>query len=143
MRAECVVPESQCAIKRGNKKPPARTNKNSGSPSVANTSGGTPEKRVRYGRPLKEEEGQLIDMIVALQAQFEVPSEEELKKIERYIAAFSIINPTVRKYRNRVEPLFDHTYLFLSLFMSMHLSLSSLRLKEKELYIAAICILYG
>ena len=82
MRAECVVPESQCAIKRGNKKPPARTNKNSGSPSVANTSGGTPEKRVRYGRPLKEEEGQLIDMIVALQAQFEVPSEEELKKID-------------------------------------------------------------
>ena len=68
---------------------------------------------------------------------------EELKKIERYIAAFSIINPTVRKYRNRVEPLFDHTYLFLSLFMSMHLSLSSLRLKAKELYIAAICILYG
>ena len=27
---------------------------------------------------------------------------EELKKIERYIAAFSIISPTVRKYRNAI-----------------------------------------
>ena len=44
---------------------------------------------MRYGRPLKEEEGQLIDMIVALQAQFEVPSEEELKKIDSMVSAES------------------------------------------------------
>ena len=87
MRAECVVPESQCAIKRSNKKPPVpRVVKNSGSPSVSNASGGTPEKRVRHGRPLKEEEGQLIDMIVALQAAYEVPSEDELKKIDAIVA---------------------------------------------------------
>ena len=78
MKAECVVPESQCAIKRRDKKP-AKAGKSGGSGSsgtsgspTLNTSltgsGGTPEKRVRYGRPLKPEEGQLIDMIVALQA---------------------------------------------------------------------------
>ncbi len=96
MKAECVVPESQCAIKRSNKKPSAKSKAagpSSSSPklntSLSGGGGGTPEKRLRYGRPLKEEEGQLIDMIVALQAQFEVPSEEELKKIDSMVSAES------------------------------------------------------
>ena len=91
MRAECVVPEAQCAIKRDKKPARSKGARNggggsSGSPSVSSGSGGTPEKRMRHGRPLKEEEGQLIDMIVALQAAYEVPSEDELKKIDAIVA---------------------------------------------------------
>jgi ecdysone receptor len=87
MREECVVPESQCIIKRSNKKPSAKPMKNVSSPSVSSASGaGTPKKpAVTVGRPLKDEEGQLIDMIVALQAQYEVPSEEEVKKIDNIV----------------------------------------------------------
>lgn len=85
MRSECVVPESQCAIKRSNKKPAVRSVKTSSSPTVPKPAA-TPEKRLSYGRPLKAEEGQLIDMIVALQAQFELPSTEEIKKIDVVVA---------------------------------------------------------
>ena len=85
MREECVVPESQCIIKRSNKKPSTKPMKNVSTPSVPNPTG-TPKKLVvTVGRPLKAEEGQLIDMIVALQAQYEVPSEEEVKKIDNAV----------------------------------------------------------
>ena len=68
MRAECVVPEAQCAIKRSNKKPTLKAV--SSSPSVVAggggggaTSGPLPDYRLKLARPLKPEEEELINQV--------------------------------------------------------------------------------
>jgi hypothetical protein len=63
MRAECVVPEAQCAIKRSNKKPTLKSV--SSSPSVAGSanSGSIPDYRLKLARPLKPEEEELINQV--------------------------------------------------------------------------------
>ncbi len=73
MRAECVVPEEQCAIKRGIKKPSASASgKNGGSPGGGGRNGSgeggpSPAKRPRLYRPLKPEEEELINQVGQLQ----------------------------------------------------------------------------
>ena len=62
MRAECVVPEAQCAIKRSNKKPTQKTTSSS-SPSVPGGGTPAPDYRIKLARPLKPEEEELINQV--------------------------------------------------------------------------------
>ena len=82
MRSECVVPEAQCAIKRKAKEITKQTSQD----SISTTQSGTPEKRARVIKPLKPEEEELINRLVYFQDEFEQPSEEDLRKIEKSIA---------------------------------------------------------
>nr|XP_045613938.1 ecdysone receptor-like isoform X4 [Procambarus clarkii] len=88
MRPECVVPESQCQVKREQKK--ARDKDKKDYPSL-----GSPiaeEKAIHFSpvsaiprsnvKPLTREQEELIHTLVYYQEEFEQPSEEELKKIK-------------------------------------------------------------
>nr|XP_045614082.1 ecdysone receptor-like isoform X19 [Procambarus clarkii] len=90
MRPECVVPESQCQVKREQKK--ARDKDKKDYPSL-----GSPiaeEKAIHFSpvsaiprsnvKPLTREQEELIHTLVYYQEEFEQPSEEELKKIKDY-----------------------------------------------------------
>jgi len=79
MRPECVVPESQCALKRKAKE----QTKTSSSDSNVNTGG--QDKRIKTVSPLKPEEEELINRLVYYQDEFEQPSGEDLKRIEKSI----------------------------------------------------------
>jgi len=81
MRPECVVPEAQCAIKRKAKELTKTSNPDSISTSVS----GAPEKRQRVVNPLKPEEEELINRLVYFQEEFEQPSGEDLKRIEKSV----------------------------------------------------------
>jgi hypothetical protein len=68
MRAECVVPEAQCAIKRSNKKPTPKSI--ASSPAVPGGPGGggggsapAADYRLKLARPLKPEEEELINQV--------------------------------------------------------------------------------
>nr|XP_053634492.1 ecdysone receptor-like isoform X3 [Cherax quadricarinatus] len=88
MRPECVVPESQCQVKREQKK--ARDKDKKEYPSI-----GSPiaeEKAIHFSpvslmprtnvKPLTREQEELIHTLVYYQEEFEQPSEEDLKKIK-------------------------------------------------------------
>ncbi|KAK8743307.1 hypothetical protein OTU49_001362 [Cherax quadricarinatus] len=94
MRPECVVPESQCQVKREQKK--ARDKDKKEYPSI-----GSPiaeEKAIHFSpvsndvslmprtnvKPLTREQEELIHTLVYYQEEFEQPSEEDLKKIKDY-----------------------------------------------------------
>jgi len=77
MRAECVVPEAQCAIKRKAKEMTKPQASESSSQSM-----GQPEKRIRSVKALKPEEEELINRLVYYQEEFEQPSVADMKKIE-------------------------------------------------------------
>ena len=79
MRPECVVPEAQCAIKRRAKE---QTKTSTDSNSVSH---GGSDKRIKTVTPLKPEEEELINRLVYYQDEFEQPSGEDLKRIERSI----------------------------------------------------------
>jgi len=79
MRPECVVPEAQCAIKRKAKE---QTKSSSDSNSVSQ---GGSDKRIKTVTPLKPEEEELINRLVYYQDEFEQPSGEDLKRIEKSI----------------------------------------------------------
>ena len=78
MRPECVVPESQCALKRRAKEPKP----SSGSSGGSDNSGGPESKRPKVVVPLKPEEEELINRLVYFQDEFEQPSGEDLKRID-------------------------------------------------------------
>jgi len=82
MRPECVVPEAQCAIKRKAKELTKTSNPDSIS---SDRGGGAPEKRQRVVNPLKPEEEELINRLVYFQEEFEQPSGEDLKRIEKSV----------------------------------------------------------
>ncbi len=69
MRAECVVPEAQCAIKRSNKKPTPKSIASSpavpGGPGGGGGGGSAPaaDYRLKLARPLKPEEEELINQV--------------------------------------------------------------------------------
>lgn len=89
MRAECVVPESQCQKKRAAK----RAAQNSGNATDISTSENgqsnkrlainapSPNNRLMPPRALKPEEEELINRIVFYQDEFENPKEDDLSKI--------------------------------------------------------------
>ena len=79
MRPECVVPEAQCAIKRKAKE---QTKTSSSDSSASN---GGPDKKIKTVTPLKPEEEELINRLVYYQDEFEQPSGEDLKRIEKSI----------------------------------------------------------
>nr|XP_045614003.1 ecdysone receptor-like isoform X11 [Procambarus clarkii] len=92
MRPECVVPESQCQVKREQKKARDKDKKDYpslGSPiaeekaihfsPVSNDVSAIPRSNVK---PLTREQEELIHTLVYYQEEFEQPSEEELKKIK-------------------------------------------------------------
>lgn len=81
MKAECVVPEAQCAMKRKAKELTKTVN-----PDSISQPFGQPEKRPRVVKPLKPEEEELINRLVYFQEEFEQPSEDDLKKIESSVA---------------------------------------------------------
>ena len=81
MRAECVVPESQCAAKR---KSNPKSSKSSNNDSISSSNGG-PEKRPKLVVPLKPEEEELINRLVYFQDEFEQPSENDLKRIDKSV----------------------------------------------------------
>ena len=81
MRPECVVPESQCALKRRAKEPKPQ----SGSSGGSDTPGGPESKRPKVVVPLKPEEEELINRLVYFQDEFEQPSGEDLKRIDRSV----------------------------------------------------------
>jgi hypothetical protein len=72
MRAECVVPEAQCAIKRSNKKPTPKSIASSpavpGGPGGGGGGGSAPaaDYRLKLARPLKPEEEELINQVYRL-----------------------------------------------------------------------------
>lgn len=78
MRPECVVPEAQCAIKR-------KAKEQTKTPSSDGVGGGGPDKKIKTVTPLKPEEEELINRLVYYQDEFEQPSGEDLKRIEKSI----------------------------------------------------------
>ncbi|XP_071526222.1 ecdysone receptor-like isoform X13 [Panulirus ornatus] len=89
MRPECVVPESQCQVKREQKKARDKDKKDypsMGSPIAEDNKGihlsplpTTPRVNIK---PLTKEQEELINTLVYYQEEFEQPSEEDLKKIK-------------------------------------------------------------
>ena len=79
MRPECVVPEAQCAMKRKQKESTKPANES------ISTTPGAPEKRPKVVVPLKPEEEELINRLVYFQDEFEQPSGEDLKRIDRSV----------------------------------------------------------
>ncbi|XP_045131196.1 ecdysone receptor-like isoform X12 [Portunus trituberculatus] len=90
MRPECVVPESQCVVKREQKKLRDKDKKDypsQGSPLAEEKA--IPTSPMSAGarsniKPLTREQEELINTLVYYQEQFEQPTEADIKKIRDY-----------------------------------------------------------
>ncbi|KAK8407885.1 hypothetical protein O3P69_002433, partial [Scylla paramamosain] len=90
MRPECVVPESQCVVKREQKKLRDKDKKDypsQGSPVAEEKA--VPTSPMSAGarsnvKPLTREQEELINTLVYYQEQFEQPTEADIKKIRDY-----------------------------------------------------------
>ncbi|XP_074031745.1 ecdysone receptor isoform X2 [Leptinotarsa decemlineata] len=88
MRAECVVPEVQCAVKRNEKKKQKEKDKpnstTNGSPEVIKIEPelSENEKTIFNGvKPISPEQEELIHRLVYFQNEYEHPAEEDVKRI--------------------------------------------------------------
>ena len=79
MRPECVVPEAQCAIKRKNKEVKSPNG------SISSAPGAPSSKIPKVVVPLKPEEEELINRLVYFQDEFEQPSGDDLKRIDKSV----------------------------------------------------------